>query len=62
MRNVSDSCRGNQIKTQFVFNNFFENRVVYEIMWKNIAKRGMPQMKILRMRIASWISKAADAH
>jgi hypothetical protein len=32
------SCRENQ-NIQFVFNNFFfffENRVAYEIMWKNI--------------------------
>jgi len=38
MRNFSDkSCRENQNK-RFKFNNFFffENRVVYEIMWKNI--------------------------
>ena len=24
---------------------FFENRAVYEIMWKNIAQPGRPQMK-----------------
>jgi hypothetical protein len=33
------------IKTHFVFNIFFfENRAVYEIMWKNIVQRGRPQM------------------
>jgi hypothetical protein len=41
MRNISDrSCRGNQ-NTHFVFCDlffFFENRAVYEIMWKNIVK------------------------
>jgi hypothetical protein len=31
-------------------------------MWKNIAERGRPQMKILRMLITSWIPKVADAH
>jgi len=45
-----------------MFNNFFENRAVYEKMWENIAQRGRPQMTILRLRIASWIPKAADAH
>jgi len=47
MRNVSDkSCRENQ-NTQFVFSNpFFENRAVYEIMWKNTAERGRPQTTI----------------
>jgi len=44
MKNVSDkSCRENQ-NTHFIFNNFFfpENRVVYEIMWKNIVQPGRP--------------------
>jgi len=40
MKNVSDdSCRENQ-NTHFVFSNFFfENRAVYEIMWKSIVER-----------------------
>ena len=25
---------------------FFENRAVYEIMWKNIVERGRPQLTI----------------
>ena len=34
-----------------MFNNFFpENRVVYEIMWKNIVQADMTQMTIWRMR------------
>jgi len=41
---------------------FFENRVVYEIMWKNIVERGRPQMTIWRMSIACWIPKAINAH
>ena len=46
-----------------IFSNFFfsfENRVVYEIMWKNIAERGGPQMTIWRVRIACWIPKATN--
>jgi len=47
-RNVSDkSCRRNQ-NTHFVFSSvfFFENRAVYEIIWKNITEPGRPQMRI----------------
>jgi len=34
MRSVSDkSCRANQ-HTHFMFSKFFENRAVYEVMWK----------------------------
>jgi hypothetical protein len=65
MRNVSDkSCRANKI-THFVFNTFFfENRIVYEIMYKNNVEWGRPQMTnvIRRMRIACWITKATDTH
>jgi len=39
---------------------FFENRTVYEIMWKNIVARGRSQITIWRMRIACWINRAAD--
>jgi len=42
--------------------NFPENRTVYEIMWKNTVERGRSQMKIWRMRIACWISKATNTH
>jgi len=36
-----------EIKTHFMFNNnFFENRAVYEIMWKNNVERGRPQTTI----------------
>ena len=41
---------------------FFENRTVYEKMWKNIVKRDRPQKAIWRMRIACWIPKATDTH
>ena len=36
---------------------FFENRAVYQIMWKNIVERGRPQVKTWRMRIACWMPK-----
>jgi hypothetical protein len=37
-----------EIKTHFMFNTFFffENRAVYEIMWKNFVEPDMPQMTI----------------
>ena len=43
---------------------FFENRAVYERMWKNIVhvERGRPQITIWRMRIACWIPKATNTH
>jgi hypothetical protein len=40
---------------------FFENRAVYEKMWKNVVERGRPHM-IWRMRNACWIPKATNAH
>jgi len=63
MRNVSNkSCRENQ-NAHFVSRNFFfENRIVNEIIWKNIVQRGRPQMTIWRMRTACWIPKATNAH
>ena len=61
MKNISDKdCRENR-NADIMFNNFFfENRAVYEIMWKNILERGRPQMTIWRMSIACWIPKATN--
>jgi len=39
---------------------FSENLAVYELMWKHVVQRGRPQMKIWRMRISYWISKATN--
>jgi hypothetical protein len=39
---------------------FFENRGVYEIMWKNIVEAGSPEMTMWRMRIACWVPKATN--
>jgi len=41
---------------------FFENHIVYEIMWKNVVEWGRPQMITWHMRIACWIPKATNAH
>ena len=58
-RNISEkSCRENQ-NTRFTFSNFFlffvvfflENRVVYEVMWKNIVEPNKFRMTIWRMHI-----------
>jgi hypothetical protein len=63
MRNISDkSCRENQ-NIHFMINNFFfENRAVYEIMWKNIVEVDRPQMKIWRIRFACWITEDTNTH
>jgi hypothetical protein len=52
-----------EIKTHFVFDNFvFENRAVSKIMWKNTVQRGRRHMTIWRMRIACWMTKAANTN
>jgi len=66
MRNVSDkSGRENQqyvlYSVTFLFFPF-ENRALYEIMWKNTVQPDRPQMTIWRMRIARWVLKATKAH
>ena len=42
----------------YLFIFFLENHFFYEIMLKNIAEPGRPQMTIGRMRIVHWIPKA----
>jgi len=54
-------CRENQ-NTQFLISNIFEDRDVYEKMWKNTVERGRPQMKIWRMPSARWKPKATNAN
>jgi len=39
---------------------YVENRVVYELMWKNVLEPGWSQMTT--WRIAGWIPKATDTH
>jgi len=41
---------------------FFENRAVYEKMWKNFVQRGNLRMKKLSTRIACWTPKASNKH
>jgi len=63
MRTDSDKfCGGNQNTHFCSITNPPENNALYEIMWKNIAERGRPQMTIWRMRIACWIPKATTTH
>jgi len=63
MRNVSFKiCRENTTHCVLYFFFLFENPAVYEIMWKYVVERVMPQMTIRRMRIACWIPKATKIH
>jgi hypothetical protein len=41
---------------------FFENRAMYEIMWKNTVEWGRPQMTLWRMCFACWILKFINTH
>ena len=41
---------------------FVENHAVYEIMWRNMAQPGRPQMATRRMRIAGWVTKATETY
>ena len=56
------SCRVNKTHILSSATFFFENLAVYEIMWKNIVQRDRPHMKIRRMGIAGWITKATNTH
>ena len=61
---ISDeSCRENQ-NVHYMYNIyiFFENRVVYEIMWSIIVDMDRPQMIIWATRIECWITKAIHTH
>jgi len=62
MRKVSDKF-AEQIKTPILcsITLFFENRVIYKIMWKNI-KMDRPQMTLWRMRVARCIPKTTNTH
>jgi hypothetical protein len=58
MRNVSDkSCKENQ-NTNIMFNNFFLNRAVYGIRWRNTVEPDSLQMTIRRTYIACCIPEA----
>jgi len=56
MRNIADEFVA-KIKMRFLRSiTPFENRDVYEIMWKNIVESDTPQMAIRPMLISHWIS------
>jgi len=62
MKNISDKVV-EKLETHISFSVnyfFFENRSVFEIMWKNIVERGRSKMAIWRMHIACWIPKAIN--
>ena len=50
-----------KIKTRVSYSvTLFENRAVYEIMWKNIVKPCRSQMTTWSILIACWIHKATN--
>jgi len=53
-----------KIKVNFLcsINFFFENRALYEIMWRNMLERDRLQKTIWRMRFACWVTKTRDTH
>ena len=52
-----------KVKTHILCSiTFFENRAVYEIMWKYTVERGRPQMTIRKVRSGCWITKAKNTH
>jgi hypothetical protein len=63
MRNISDKHSRENQGTRFVFRIFFfENLVVYSIMWKNMVEPDRPQMTIRRRCTACWIPKTTATH
>jgi len=64
MRNVSDKLV-ETIKTHTLCSImffFFENRALYEKMWKNIVEPDRPQMTIWRMSFVRRITKSTNTH
>ena len=61
MRKISDTVVQN-IKTPILCSVifYFENRVLYEILWKNILQSDKPRKTI--WRTASWVLKATNVH
>jgi len=43
MRDVSDKSYRENKNTIFLLSNFFENRAIFETMWKNIVEPDRPQ-------------------
>jgi len=64
--NLLYSVHGESLKSRkhILFSGFFffENRTVYDIMWKNTVEPDRAQVKIRRMRIACWAPTSTNAH
>ena len=58
-KNAEDK-RDTHILCSMVF--FFENRAIYEIMWKKFVERGRSLVAIWRIRVICWIPKATNIH
>ena len=41
---------------------FFQNLIVYEIMWKSIVEPDRPHMRIRCMCLSCWLPKAANTY
>jgi hypothetical protein len=62
MRNASRKSL-EKIKAHILYSIFFfENRAVYNTMWKNILQSDRPQITTWHMRIACWTHKATNTH
>ena len=64
MKNISEeSCRENQ-NTYFIFNDFFENRTLYFIMWKKNTgvRQTTDENEMRHMRTACLINKATNTN
>jgi len=62
MRNVSDkSCRENQ-NTHFMFNFFFRKSCSLCDNVEKYCRPDRPQIRIWRMHISCWVSKARNTH
>jgi len=62
MRNVLEKIV-EKTKTQFYFLLLsFENRAVYQIMWKNMAETDRPQIRIYYGACALQLTKVTDSH
>ena len=60
-KNVFETKFVEKIETHIFYSiTFFDNRVIYEIVWKNGLERGRPQMTMWRMRIACLIPRAIN--
>jgi hypothetical protein len=56
MRNISGKSV-EKIETHILCSINFNNRFLYEMMWKNIVEPERPQMRVGRMHISRWLPK-----